>query len=373
MRAAPRRSSRTFCPALHGNDQSPLGRTHTLRARLRIGQALHSFQAVEGVARQVTLQLMAVAVVAAAGIALSFPATTVFAQTGSGAGGSPGVNDAGSGGDAGDSPELALPLPAGRRMWSANLTPPGTDSDWYRMSPASAFCASVDATTNAPGQVTLASSPTRDAAVSVGADPHRLTRLVLAAPAGHEAFFGLEPPMLMMLAGSESSTNPSPGRYTFSMGTSSHADLDPEADGESPEAGATLATATPLPMGCSAGALSGASDTADQYYFDVTDPRVLTVSFAIVSGGATEARVISPRGATYGTIQSGDALNVWASEAGRWSIVVAPASSAHAASTLPFAALAPFFAEQAALEDADYLLGVSDGPDPQPCRPSCMG
>lgn len=324
-------------------------------------------------ARHFTVFVLLAAIVPLAAIALSFPVIPVSAQPQGGPGQS--QNDAASGQDAGDTPGSALLVTGGRRTWSANLTPTGTDADWYRLDQSSAFCAMVDSTTNSPGTVTLASGATLDASVAREADPHRATILSLAAPAGRMPIFGLEPPMLSSMGASsgESGSPPSPGHYTFSLTAAGYLDLDPEADGEAPEAGSTAATAAPLPAGCSAGRLQGL-DTEDRYAFDVEDPRDLTISFAIASGGVAQARVIDPSGAIVRTLASGDAADVWAGAVGRWYVVVS--ETAPSAVPLPLDALAR---GSRALGDADlvdtaYLLGVTDGPgDPAPCRPSCLG
>ncbi|HVM45828.1 MAG TPA: hypothetical protein VM582_07825, partial [Candidatus Thermoplasmatota archaeon] len=75
-------------------------------------------------------------------------------------------NDAGSGQDAGDTPETALLLTTARRIWSANLTPPGTDSDWYRLPTSGAYCAIAEANLGNPGEVTLTGATSRTPAVS---------------------------------------------------------------------------------------------------------------------------------------------------------------------------------------------------------------
>lgn len=276
-------------------------------------------------------------------------------------------NDAASGQDAGDSPETALLLPGARRVWSGNLTPPGTDSDWYRLEASSAFCALAEATSSATGNLVLAADPSRAVSVAETAEAQRSTRLALAAPAGRAPFLGLEPAMLAAFA-SGGSTHPSPGRYAFSLEASSHAELDPEQDGESPEAGATPATAAPLPSGCTAGRLrAGAGDFEDRFFFDASGPARVSLSFAVAAGDAATLRVLTPSGATHATLASGDALTVWADEPGRWTVVVEPEPAATSA------ALGLGLALTTELTDSSYLLGVVGPPDPEPCRPSCLG
>lgn len=317
--------------------------------------------------RHVTFYAIVLSVLVLGALALSVPARVIAAP--GGGGGPPSDNDAASGHDAGNSPAEALSLTNARRNWNANRTPPGSDSDWYKLAPTGAFCAIVDATANSPGQVTLSSSPSLSAFASRSAAPHKATRLALAGVSGGGAYFGLEPPMTRLMSGSEGTT-PGPGRYTFSLETRGYADLDPQNDGESPEAGATVATAAPLPADCAAGRL-GNADAADTYFFDVDEPRELTLSLATARGDALQARVVTPSGITFATVASGAAVDVWADEPGRWTIVVegAPATRPGPAGLTLLPVLAA--SGQGALATTDYILGITDGPDPAPCRPSC--
>ena len=320
-------------------------------------------------ARSAGFVAVAVGLAALAGLGAQVWGTPAAAEP---VGGPPGQNDAGSGQDAGDAPFNALLIPGARRTWNANLTPPGLDADWYRLGASSAFCAVASVTTSAEGSLTLAASPDRDPAVDRAASPHKATRLVLAAPAGHAPFLGIEPAPSLMAAGSGvGNPTPSPGRYAFSLASLTPHELDPEGDGERPDAGATSSTAAPLPPECAAGRLDGAAgDVEDRYYFDVTEPREVTLSFAVAAGDPAEARVLTPSGATYATLASGGAAHVWASEPGRWSVAVTvPGATAGPAR---LAALAPLVAVPTTLTSS-YLLGTTDGPgDREPCRPSCL-
>lgn len=315
------------------------------------------------VARNVPVLLVLLALAGLVGAGLLLPGSpTVAAREGA-----PLQNDAASGQDAGDSPQVALLLPGARRMWSGNLTPPGTDSDWYRLDASGAFCAVAEATSSATGNLVLAADPSRAVSVADTAEAQRSTRLALAAPAGHAPFLGLEPAMLAAFAG-DGSAHPSPGRYAFSLEARSHAELDPEQDGEAPEAGATPATAAPLPPGCTAGRLRGsAGDVEDRYVFDVSGSARISLSFALAGGDAARARVLTPSGATHATLASGDALTVWADEPGRWTVVVEPEATA----AQPTLALGLALATE--VPESSYLLGVVGPPDPEPCRPSCLG
>lgn len=316
--------------------------------------------------RRSPLFLLIIVVLSLAGLGLAYPP----AQRAHAAAGGFGENDAASGQDAGDTPHQALLLSAAPRTWSANLRPPGTDADWYTLGASGAFCAAVETTMSAPGQVTLSATTARDPAVARSVSAHSSTRLSLAAPAGHAPYFGVEP--IAMLMAAEQANPGGPGQYAFALSSRSHADLDPEGDGESPEAGGTLATAAPLVRGCAAGRLdAGLGDAEDVYFFDVSDPRQMTFSFALSSGEPASARIVTPSGATYATLASGDAVDVWASEAGRWHVAVAQTAAAPPA-LVPLAWTGLALAQHETLA-SDYLLSTTDGPgEPQPCRPACM-
>lgn len=325
---------------------------------------------------RVHLIVILVALSSAVALGVSWPFETASAQP---QGGPPGANDAGSGEDAGDSPESALAIPSARRVWNANLTPTGTDADWYRLSSEGAFCAVADTTVQSPGYLTLAGSPQLEERAEREAMPHQARRLALAAPAGSTPTFGVQPPMIsnMVAEGGNGNGNPpgpsSPGRYTFSFTLSSAADLDPEGDGESPEAGATPATSAPLAADCSAGLLAGdAADTIDRYHLDVSDARLMTLSFVVASGAAAHVQVLDPTGAVAATLASGDAEDVWLGASGRWTVVVS--QDAAPASLLDRAALLGARVASAGITDTVYLLAATDGPgDTEPCRPSCSG
>lgn len=306
----------------------------------------------------------------ALGLGLPTPATAAQA-----AGGRLPQNDAGSGGDAGDTPEAALALTTPRRIWSANLTPTGTDSDWYRLAASQAFCASVEATVNSPGFLTLTNGVGRHAAAEREVMPHHATRLFLAGEAGQAPYFGVEPPMMNHLSlGDSTGSPPSPGRYTFAFTASPYAELDPEGDGEAPEAGATPATSAPLPRGCSAGRLDPSrGDLEDRYHLDVAEGGLTTVSFAVASGDAAKLRITMPSGETYATVPSGGAVEIYAYETGRWTLSVVPMDDS--LPVLGGLGLALPRADARDLVETSYLLGTTDGPpgDTQPCRPSCLG
>lgn len=341
------------------------------RRRLRICDRVRRGAGGLLVARHVPLVVTLVALLAFTGIGLTLPMGPAGALAPAAP---PRQNDASSGQDAGDSPEIALVLANARRPWNANLTPPGSDADWYRLDTSEAFCAVADATTTAEGQLTLTSTASRDAAAGRLAPAHKATHLVLAAPAGHAALLGLEPASMFMRT-EDGGARPSPGHYTFTLSTSTISELDPTADGEVPEAGDTPATAVAFPSECSAGRLqSAAGDLEDHYSFDVTDPRALTLSFAVASGDAAEVRVKTPTGATYATLASGDAVDVWASQPGRWTIAVAYPTPTIGPSPLQSRVAPPLLPAPLDTLDTSYILGLTDGPgDPQQCRPSCVG
>lgn len=310
-------------------------------------------------ARSLSILAVLVAVAALVAAALAIPIVpakapqrpTMASQT---------QDDAAAGRDAGDSPYEAMRITGGRRTFSANLSPAGIDADWYRLDVPGATCADAVASTGAAGQLTLASTPERDAATMRDTKPREETRLALAAPAGRGIYLGIEPAALRMSA--DDDTKETGGRYTFTIEAFRHADLPGEPGGD---AGATLLTASPLVAGCSAGRLAE-GDIADGYRFDVEKPRVLTVSFALASGDAT-ARIESPAGTNVAVLRDGEVAEIFADEPGAWRLVVeAPAVPAAPVALLHGGIVARAYAT------SEYILGVTDGPgDHEPCRPSC--
>lgn len=318
-----------------------------------------------------------VATLCAVALALSLPATSVLANGPGGHGqgvssqssaAGPGAqNDAGSGGDAGDTLGSALPIASAQRTWNANLTPAGTDSDWYVVPTGAPFCAETTTTTQAPGSLALTGSGSLDESVRRPVSPHGSARLALAGTGGDSPRLGVLPASLMTSAAATGGP-PSPGHYRFTFTSQSYAQLDPEGDGENPEAGGTALTSAALPRDCAAGRL-GAGDDVDRYHFDVQDVRDLTFSFAVASGDAASLSVLKPDGTTFATLQSGGVADVWADVPGRWSVVVSHPVAA------PFVIRATGAGAAGASESlaTSYLIGVTDGPDPEPCRPSCVG
>lgn len=308
-------------------------------------------------------------------VALALVLAATFADQSvvrAGGAGGPAQNDAASGQDASDFPENALVLSAARRTWSGNLTPAGTDSDWYRLGAEGAFCAEGEGTLTTPGGLTLAGSPSREPSVTRTVGARGSISVALAAPAGSVPLLGIEPMAILMAA--EGSQVQGPTHYTFSFRAYDHASLDPERDGESPEAGATPATSAPLPPGCAGGRLSGANgDVEDRYHVDVVEPRYMTIGFALASGDPATVSILTPAGATYATLSSGEVADVWASEPGRWSVVVAPAGAAQApAAPLPALLGSALTITSAEILESAYFLSTTDGPgDHQACRPSC--
>lgn len=346
-------------------------------------------------ARSPSIFVIVIAVMSVAGLGLAWHAAPALAQgqgegqgpapgqgQGQGQGGGPstatassssieGGNDAGSGMDAGDSPASPLAIANAQRTWSANLTPAGTDADWYSLEGSGAFCAVGSVTTQSPGSVTVTSDASRSTSAHRPSQPHSPVHLALASPAGRLPLLGIEPPIVSSMGVEEGGGPPTPSRYTFAFSSRSYADLDPENDGESPEAGSTPVTAAPLPPDCAAGRLSSvAADSVDLYTFEVSDARDMTFSFAIASGDAAQLRILTPSGATATTLQDGGSADVWADEPGTWTVVVETRPEVLAGS----AVLAPGLrAASAASVDTEtlYIVGITDGPDPEPCRPTC--
>lgn len=320
-------------------------------------------------ARALPVVLTVVFLVSAAVVAVNLPGSlpTADAQAGRS------QNDAGSGGDAGDSPAGAVLVSNARRVHTANLTPPGVDADWYRQEAHEAFCSVAQMSASSAGSFTLAGDAAQQLRASRMVEPRRNTELALASPPGGTPYLGFEPGSLFAFSESGGDRSPDPGRYSFGFQTYRLADLDPEGDGESPEAGPAPGASRAIGSGCHAGRVAGVSDAEDWHHLDVSGSRQLTVSFALARASEASLEVRSPTGEVRAVLASGEAADLWAEE-GRWHLVVrAPAATVAAPAALALARAAPLAG--AADESAtDYLIGLTDGPgSSNACRPSCLG
>lgn len=282
-------------------------------------------------------------------------------------------NDAGSGGDAGDAPSGAVLVANVRRVFTANLTPPGVDSDWYRHEMETAFCSVAKATTSSAGTLTLTADADGSPRVSRAVEPRRSLEIAIASPAGGTPFLGFEPGSSFAAASTDGEVAPDPGRYSFAFQSFRLSDLDPEGDGESPEAGPAPAGAAAAPSGCSAGSVSSYSDAEDWYFLDVASARELTVSFAVAGSSGGRLDLLAPSGEVRASLASGELASVWAGQ-GRWHLVVrAPAAQPPGALATPVAAAAQHLVAEEETT-VDYLIGLTDGPgSSNACRPSCLG
>lgn len=315
-----------------------------------------------------TKPLLALALIATAMVAsaLTFPASAPIRPV---LAGIASQNDAGSGQDAGNTPLQALLVPSVQRTFTGNLTPAGTDTDWYRHETTAATCTQAQATTSIATQLTIANDAQRNHTTSRGAPARQAVALALATPAGQTPFFGVEPGLTSPALVTTVDTS---GGYTFSFQSFGLSDLDPRGLGEVPEAGATRATAVVVPGPCFAGRLaSSVGDTVDQFYFDVSAPQDITLSFAIATTGASHVRLIDPAGTLRATLATGDATTTYASGAGRWYLVVERPTTVTLEAGAPISLLHTAIPSSSATSDTDYLIGLTLDGGTNPCRPAC--
>lgn len=307
-----------------------------------------------------------VLVVALVGVSLPFALPGEASPSTASATAPPVGNDAGSGKDAGDTPASALVIGATPRPLDGNLNPPGVDLDWFvhgAIPIEEAFCIDGSVRSNVPSALALTWSSDRRTSVSRHLERGQMTHLVLAAPASTRPFLGLEPASTMFATSGTTSGPTAPGHYTFDLSRRLASELDPEADGESPDGGPTRELSVALPGDCFAGRLDGV-DAADHFHVDVTASARILVSLADAGGAPSRVDVLSPTGAVVASLVSGEATTVYADAAGRWTFAVTAASGP---------ALAPAFASAATVGTSDYLLSVMDDPgSTNPCRPTCV-
>lgn len=249
-----------------------------------------------------------------------------------------GDDDAGSGGDAGDSPDAAYELP-GPDVYAGSLSD-SNDVDWYRL-PATGsgpVCVSAVVTGSIYGQTSL---QVVGSDVYVDADKMRPGDTVsmgfmLAAP--EDLFFSVRPDDATV-----------GGDYDFELQVYDLAELPGEnADGD---AGNSLETATPLPTGCFAGGLNSAEgDPADYFTFRGFDGQTFLFSLATLDN--LELTLYDPAGQAVASASGTSVLEHTLEEAGTWTVGIVEGLTG------------------AELTDPDLVYQTTGSGD-NPCMPFC--
>lgn len=194
-------------------------------------------------------------------------------------------DDAGSGGDAGDSQDNALLLPGpGTYDGAFGVNDP---ADWYRLedsSPEDAHCALLDVKANAPTDVTLEADGHR---VTGRATEDRPLRVSLASPFASHIDHGFEPAKTNVL-------DSGMREYTFTTDTLSIWELETLSKNDSDDAPERSGSG-PLPEDCAFGQL-GNGDTSDTYTFDALAGDNIVFSLADTGQQEITMTVLDPAG-----------------------------------------------------------------------------
>lgn len=259
-------------------------------------------------------------------------------------------DDAGTGQDAGDDPSNATVLPAGG-TYNGTLLPAG-DTDWYEVpTPGDAavcYQASIRGEALASGKLALAEA--LDPVVVRDTKPGYVLDLGLAGPNPGQVLFGLAPV-------GELDAADSAGAYIFTLEALGAEDLGPGDGGSGHDAGEEPGEAVVTDGPCLAGTFENGKDERDRYSFDGVEGESVALSLAPTALVPMRLSLVSPSGQTETEIRYGGFTDVTLDETGSWVLDVE---------------LLDYRGDDAPTQPA-YLVGLTiNGPDPPPCKPSCM-
>lgn len=252
-------------------------------------------------------------------------------------------NDGGSGGDAGESPAGATPLPSEGR-YTGTLTFPG-DSDWFKLAlPTNTLCVEGSAHGAILADLTLSTDPQLISEVKRAVEPTTTALLGLAMPGATVAYLGL----------THTNNQPGPGgAYGFEIDAIGGGELGPGDGGSGGDAGpdeGAVAVSRP----CVGGSLWWSQgDRVDHYTIEGNAGEHLTLTLAQAASAPLAVALLDPTGERVLEIVEGEVGRVELDEAGLWTLSVSQTSSG------PYGGFVP------------YILGLSGGPNPNPCRPTC--
>jgi hypothetical protein len=277
--------------------------------------------------------------------------------------GSTAPNDAGSGGDAGDTRDQALLLPS-PGSYNGRLDVAG-DADWYRVAQGSspAICL----------ETWFRGGLRADAVAAIAQDPALTARhpmsgnkwrgIGLASPGGGDGMAAVEPSF-------SSGQQPDTGPYSFSLSVGTEAAPQRRETPTGADAGDLPASASNLPGPCFAGQVGGLGDGSDHFRFTGRDGEVLSLSFAQGGGATATLDLLAPDGRVLASLRSGGFARVWLDTQGTWMLrVTADAAGSESGMDEPASPL-----PRSDTGEDDYLVGASTEStesDPNPCRPLC--
>lgn len=260
-------------------------------------------------------------------------------------------SDAGTGADAGDTPENATVLPEAGN-YSGILWPPG-DADWYELSPpptrSACFAAKIGGEATATGILTR--NVELNPAVDRPVEPTKVLDLGLSSPGASPVLLGLVP--------NETPAGPvSVGTYEFEL-TVVTADQPgpgpgPGDAGTDRDAGGDAPSGIPTEGPCLSGTLDSDTDPRDVYLFSAKEDDRVALSLAQAAIAPARLTLVSPAEGEIAEIRDGEFTDVQLNATGQYQVV------------------AELVGRPAMLE-VDYLVGLTiNGPEPPPCRPTCL-
>lgn len=251
-------------------------------------------------------------------------------------------NDAGTGGDAGDSRSAATPILLG--SYTGNLAP--SDEDWYVANSATTnlVCVEASATGDQSGWLVVgAENGNNGRKASARFAPGVTARAGVAAPTLERAVAGLVP----------SSSQTGAFGYQFSLGIVGVPDPSVGDALSGTDAGSSLTNALAVSTPCFGGrlnSLSGTEDSTDTYKVTAAAGDVITYSLAAGLTNVTLRLVDSAGNTVAPSIASGQSAESPVLSSGTYFLVVGSST----------------------LDPAVYLVGMVVGPpDPNGCRPYC--
>lgn len=263
--------------------------------------------------------------------------------------------DAGTGGDAGDTPLSATAVPYGT-FAGAHDSP--KDADWYALPER-----------DSPSCLEVTASSTAWLDLTVAVDGFAETATI--PESGRLRWGFVDNRLDDVLVGLTPTVNPSggtasrPGSYVVEAGAFGPGDLGSGDGGTGGDAAAKAPSATPLTRPCFAGSLAVPSgDTADVYSFAGVAGHTVTISFQRLVDADAFLTLATSSGTELAEISDGHATTTLPST-GTYYLAVTQAGDT---STVFTAALA---LPLAGMTSVPYLAAVTDDPG-QGCRPMCV-
>lgn len=269
------------------------------------------------------------------------------------------VNDAGSGGDAGDA-SSPYQLPAWGAYTGSLAT--GGDSDWYQAPtpPEGLQCVSFDAAPSIASRATLSvPGPDGGRAFTKALHPDTAPRLRggLAVPAATAARLGLE-------NDPDANATEEQAAYNFSLGNSPASAITD--DSGVPDAGITVAEAVATSGPCTGGILDLAGgDTGDIYSLEGLEGETLLLTFAADQAQGATLGLYDPAGLLLTQVSETDILEVTLPVSGTYYLGVFPAG----AEVPDLEAATTVSADAEGL--VTYFIGVVGDPERPGCKPHC--